>query len=170
MDCRRTFVEHRGVGMESPAQASMKIYGADEFLQRETEIWRVLSTGDAEADARLLSEDFLGVYGSGFAGKSDHVNPLRAGPTVRRFSLSEARIMTLAEGVVLLSYRADWVRAASSDPDAVETMYVSSIWRRAGAGWRNIFSQDTNAEAQDPTVKHRQANPIANVPEMPSKP
>jgi hypothetical protein len=123
----------------------MKIDGADEFLQRETEIWRALSSGDAEADARLLSEDFLGVYESGFAGKGDHVNPLRAGPTVARFSLSDARVMTLAEGVVLLSYRADWVRAASRDPEAVQTMYVSSIWRREGAGWHNVFSQDTHA-------------------------
>ena len=42
------------------------------FIELETEVWDALRRGDAEADARLLAEDFLGVYPSGFAGRSDH--------------------------------------------------------------------------------------------------
>jgi hypothetical protein len=49
------------------------------LVELETMVWDALQRGDADADSRLLSDDFLGVYSSGFAGRSDH-----AGPTRRR--------------------------------------------------------------------------------------
>jgi hypothetical protein len=45
----------------------------------------------------------------------------------------------------LLVYRARYVRAGGI---AEEEMYVSSIWRRRGDGWVNLFSQDTPATGQ----------------------
>ena len=117
----------------------------DQFLALESAVWSALAAGDAAADARLLADDFLGVYSTGFAGKDEHVDQLRSGPTVASYELSEARIQTLAEGMVLLAYRADWVRRAKGNEQASETMYVTSIWQRQGAVWRNIFSQDTQS-------------------------
>jgi hypothetical protein len=34
----------------------------EDIIRLETEVWRALVSGDAVADARLLAEDFLGVY------------------------------------------------------------------------------------------------------------
>jgi hypothetical protein len=125
----------------------MNTYSTAQFLALESKVWDALAAGDMSADERLLTDDFLGVYSSGFANRSMHVAQLRSGPTVLRYELSEARIMTLANDLVLLAYRADWVPNDAAD-NAVETMYITSIWRREGADWRNVFSQDTPAEEQ----------------------
>jgi hypothetical protein len=112
----------------------------DDFIRLETEVWRALVGGDATADARLLSDDFLGVYPTGFADRSDHVGQLNDGPTVAEFALSDERLLVLSDSAVLLAYRADYRRAPGSN---LETMYVSSLWCQRDGRWLNVFSQDT---------------------------
>jgi len=110
----------------------------------EDQVWQALVRGDPEADAAALDDDFLGVYPDGFAQKSDHVAQLENGPTVRDYTLGDVRVLVLGGDHAVLSYRAEYRRHGQ---DAVEVMFVSSIWRRKGAGmdtgWINVFSQDT---------------------------
>jgi hypothetical protein len=121
-------------------------YTVEQFLQLETEVWSALKSGDIVTDTRLLADDFLGVYSSGFAGKAEHTGQLRDGPTVAEYELSEARLQILSEEVVLLSYRAQWVRRKGRAVGNRESMYVTSIWRHRDGEWKNIFSQDTAIE------------------------
>lgn len=111
----------------------------------ETAVWEALVAGDAVADAAALSADFLGVYPDGFAGKDSHLAQLANGPTVARYQLSDIRVMPLGSDHALLAYRATYQRVGQN---AWEAMFVSSIWQRQGAGWTNIFSQDTPATGQ----------------------
>lgn len=113
------------------------------FLELETRVWEALTTGDMTLDASLLAEDFLGVYGSGMSGREGHIEQLAGGPTVADYSLSDARIMVLADDTFLLSYLARWTRIANGEQDA---MYITSIWKKINGRWLNIFSQDTKAE------------------------
>jgi hypothetical protein len=113
------------------------------FLALETSVWDALRRGDAEEDARLLADDFLGVYPSGFANRSDHAGQLVSGPTVAEFELREARLMVLSENDALLSYRADWHRLTGSEAGPAESMYISSLWSRRSGRWVNVFSQDS---------------------------
>ena len=117
----------------------------DAFVALESEVWDALRRGDAEEDTRLLAEDFLGVYPSGFAGRSDHAGQLANGPTVAEFELHDARLMVLSGNDVLLSYRADWRRLSAGENGPLESMYVSSIWSRRSGQWLNVFSQDSPA-------------------------
>ena len=110
-------------------------------LRLETEVWEALRLGDSEADARLLAEDFLGVYSVGFAGKAEHVAQLANGPTVAEYRLLDARLMTLSAVHALVCYRADW-RGPDAAPGAFASMYVSSLWALHEGSWRNVFSQD----------------------------
>ncbi len=121
----------------------MDSYTVDQFVQLEKQVLAALVSGDASADARLLTSDFLGVYESGFAGRTEHAGQLEAGPTIARYELSEARIRVLAEEVVLLSYRVQFVRFKNQGDGLEEAMYVSSIWRFENGAWKNSFSQDT---------------------------
>ncbi len=116
------------------------------FLELEKTVWQALVTGDASVDARMLEDGFLGVYDTGFSDKDGHVGQLDAGPTVAHYSLSDARLLELGEGVRLLAYKAEFMRVGRDQP---ETMYVSSVWRKTAQGWRNIFSQDTAARTGD---------------------
>ena len=115
------------------------------LLELETQVWEALRLGDAEADRRLLAEDFLGVYPTGFADRSDHVGELADGPTVAEYELHDARIMLLSEDDALLAYRADWHALVAGERGERESMYVSSLWCRRAGTWVNVFSQDCPA-------------------------
>ena len=110
------------------------------LLAVETAVWQALVDGDVAADMALLRQDFLGVYPSGFAGRAEHAGQLEDGPSVQNFRISQARLVEAGPDHRLLCYRADY-RRSGADRDAA--MYVSSLWQRDGAGWRNLFSQDT---------------------------
>ena len=114
-----------------------------ELLELETMVWDALQRGDADADRRLLADDFLGVYSSGFAGRNDHAGQLEGGPTVASFELYEPRMLELGDDHMLLSYRADYQRLVGGVAQPGETMYVSSLWSRRAGEWVNVFSQDT---------------------------
>ena len=114
----------------------------DELLAYEIRVWEALMRGDAEADSAALSTDFLGVYPDGFAAKDAHTGQLSVGPTVLSYRLSQARVKPLGPDHALLAYHAAYTRTERGDS---EEMYVSSIWQRDGAGWINVFSQDTPA-------------------------
>ena len=111
------------------------------FVALERQVWEALRRGDAAADAKLIAENFLGVYDSGFASKAEHVGQIANGPVVTQFELETPRLMRLSPDVALLAYRARW-RDGKGNP---RRAYITSIWERGGEGWRNIFSQDTNA-------------------------
>lgn len=80
------------------------------FVELESPERKALVADDWQSNARLLAHDFLGVYKSGFAGKSEHVGQLSDGPTVSEFTIEDARVRVLSEGLVLLVYRAEWIR------------------------------------------------------------
>jgi hypothetical protein len=119
------------------------IVDLDVFIELETRVWDALRRGDAEEDARLLADDFLGVYSIGFANRSDHAGQLANGPTVADFELKDARLMVLSDNDVLLSYRAEFRRFETGAPGVLESMYISSLWSRRDSRWVNVFSQDT---------------------------
>ena len=114
----------------------------EEILSLEQEVWRALIAGDPVADGAMLTDDFLGVYPSGFANRADHMGELADGPTMQSYHLDDARLMPVSADHVLLAYRATYQRVGS---DMDEVMYISSIWRRVGETWRNSFSMDTPA-------------------------
>ena len=114
----------------------------DEILALETQVWRALVAGDPEADASLLTADFLGVYPSGFATKAEHCGQLTDGPVMQVFSLDHTQLRVISPDSVLLSYRAQYQRTGRPHQ---EVMYITSLWQRRADGWLNSFSQDTPA-------------------------
>ena len=114
-----------------------------ELTEAESRVWQALLDGDPDADAAALSDDFLGVYPTGFSDKAGHVAQLTAGPTVTDYQITDGRIMRLGGDYVLFAYRADYRRPGDAD---MQVMYISSIWKRRGDGWINVFSQDTPSQ------------------------
>ena len=116
-----------------------------EILDLERQVWEALVRGDPSADAELLHESFLGVYPSGFASRSQHVQQLNAGPSVAAFEMHDARLLVLKPDTVLLSYSAEFRRPNMPVNEPSQRMYVSSLWQHFPEGWLNVFSQDTGA-------------------------
>lgn len=118
----------------------------DGLLELEYSVWDALVAGDATADACLLSDDFLGVYPSGFADRDEHAGQLHDGPTVAEYSLHDARLLAVTGDDVLLAYRAEYRRVVAGEPGPPSSEYISSLWSRRGGTWVNVFSQDTPLE------------------------
>lgn len=116
----------------------------DALIALERKVWEALVAGDPQADGAMLTGDFQGVYPSGFSDRAGHMGELADGPTMRRYSLDQERMMPVGPDHAMLSYRATYVRAGGS---AEEVMYISSLWRREPDGWLNVFSQDTPAQS-----------------------
>jgi hypothetical protein len=117
----------------------------EEILKLETRVWEALRTGDSNLDGEMLSDDFLGVYPTGFADKAEHVSQLSNGPTVLSYELISPRILDLGENRVLLAYKAMWIRLKDGVAEPREVMFVSSVWEYRANRWLNTFSQDTPA-------------------------
>jgi hypothetical protein len=113
------------------------------FVALESQVWEALRRGDGAADARLLAENFLGLYDSGFATRADHSGQLDKGPTVSWYELETPRLVRLGAAHALLAYEARWRDGKGNARRA----YISSIWERRADGWRNVFSQDTGIPA-----------------------
>lgn len=114
----------------------------EHFVGLESAVWDALVRGDMAADAACLSDDFLGVYPTGFSDRAEHAGQLENGPTVSAYQIESPVIRTFTPDHVLLSYEARFQRSAS---DPIETMFVSSVWSRIDGRWINVFSQDTPA-------------------------
>ena len=114
----------------------------DDIVACEVKVWEALVKGDPQADGAMLTEDFLGVYTSGFSDRAGHMAELSDGPTMAEYRLSEAQLKWLGKKRVTLSYRADYRKPGS---EAWEAMYISSIWELRDGRWLNSFSQDTPA-------------------------
>lgn len=114
----------------------------DALLVAETHVWEALVRGDKDADRAALDAQFVGVYPDGVFGRDAHADQLKDGPSIAWFRLRDARALTLGPEYGLLTYHATYQRITRPEP---EEMYVSSIWRKSGQGWVNVFSQDTPA-------------------------
>jgi len=116
-----------------------------DLLKLETRVWEALVSGDKATDAALLTEDFIGVYPDGFAGKDAHVGQLDGGSTVAEYALSEVQLRHVSDAAAILIYRADYLRVGGNER---EVMLVSSLWERRAGVWVNSFSQDTPLTGQ----------------------
>ena len=116
-----------------------------QFVVLESQVWDAFVAGDSEADARVLADNFIGVYSTGFSSRAEHCAPLRNGPVAQRYEIQDPRILVLSDSLVMLVYLAVWERANAAPDSVPEKMYVSSLWQRADGNWKNVFSQDTTA-------------------------
>lgn len=123
----------------------MNAHPIEFYVGLESQVWEALVDGDGEADRALLSSDFVGVYTTGFADRSEHAGQLAAGPTMASYTLSETRLLPVADGNVMLCYRADYRRVVDGAAGPDEAMYISSLWSERDGRWVNTFSQDTPA-------------------------
>jgi len=135
--------------LEVQAVEEVKKIEISTLIQLESRVWDALKSGDIKEDSRLLSDEFLGVYDTGFAGKEDHINQLSDGPTVHAYRIENPKMIILSSDTALLSYKAVWSRIKMGIKGKQEVVYISSIWKLTKGKWINIFSQDTKKSSEE---------------------
>ncbi len=114
------------------------------IVENEKGVWRALQQSDGTADARLLADDFVGVYETGFASKADHVRWTGQG-RVEYYRMADVRVMPFGREAALILYKAEFKGSQGGQPFH-KTQYISSLWIRRSNRWWNVFSQDTDAK------------------------
>ena len=112
------------------------------LLSLEERLLQPQTRKDATELASLLSDDFVEFGSSGAVfDKTSIISALsRETPTER--SIIDFKASPLAEGIVLVTYRA--IRRAGAAEAPVETLH-SSIWKRVNGEWKMAFHQGTLA-------------------------
>lgn len=124
-------------------QGDILEYDLNFFVGLERQVWEALKNGDVNADANLLSDDFLGVYEAGISSKEDHLEQLRNGPVVSSYEIGSAQLIELGPEIVSLTYSATAIFLKNEAQNTQNLFYITSIWARRLDKWVNIFSQDT---------------------------
>lgn len=123
-------------------------YDLNFFIALEKQVWEALKNGDVNADANLLSDDFLGVYEDGLSSKEDHLEQLRNGPVISSYEIGSAQLIQLGPEIVSLTYSATAIFLKKRTQDTQNLFYITSIWARRLNKWVNIFSQDTRGNVR----------------------
>jgi len=118
-------------------------YDLNFFLGLEIQVWEALKNGDKNANSKLLSDDFLGVYETGLGSKEDHLELLRNGPIISCYEIGSSQLIQLGPEIASLTYSATATFLRNEGEDTQVLLYITSIWARRLNKWVNIFSQDT---------------------------
>ena len=124
-------------------------YDLNFFVGMERQVWEALKNGDVNADANLLSDDFLGVYEAGISSKEDHLEQLRNGPIISSYEIGSAQLIQLGPEIISLTYSATAIFLKHKAKDTQNLFFITSIWARRLNKWVNILSQDTRGNVQN---------------------
>jgi len=115
------------------------------FVAKEKEVWDALKSKNKAADSQLLAEDFVGLYDTGFAVRSDHVKQMDDSYAIRSYTIQDSRVVRVDPKTALLLYKATCEASGDWEDFCSRPMYVSSLWVDRNGRWVNLFSQDTPA-------------------------
>jgi ketosteroid isomerase-like protein len=109
----------------------------NELTELESSFW----TGGPDAYRDHTTEDCVMVFGEpvGALGKTQVIDSISQGARWARVKIDDATTTHLAEGVILLIYRAD---AEQEDGTPYSTM-ASSIYVQDDGGWKLAFHQQS---------------------------
>jgi hypothetical protein len=119
------------------------------LLGQEKQVWEAIKHKDKAADSKLLADDFVGLYETGFGSKAEHVGQMSASFELLSYDIDQVRWMQISPDAVLLLYRARCQATGVWASACVKPQYISSLWVKRGTKWLNLFSQDTTATSAD---------------------
>jgi len=122
------------------------------FIDKEKEVWEALKHNDKAADSRLLADDFVGLYDTGFATKSDHVKQMDDKDSIGSYNLQDAKVLHLSPEMALLLYKATCKGSGEWEEFCSLPKYVSSLWAVRSGQWVALFSQDTTTAANEQEI------------------
>ena len=109
------------------------------IVARSRAVFEAQGRGDREALAALLADDFryLSSGGRGDRAKAAEIE-LQGGVRVADFSIENARVVPVTEGVAVLHYLAHQRLEAAGKPAICPFSGAMEAWRLEGAAWRMV--------------------------------
>ena len=76
------------------------------FIAKEKEDWEALKNKDKTAAARLLADDFVGMYDTGYSTKSEWIKQIDGRYTVDDYTIEGVKVLRPSPTTTLLLYKA----------------------------------------------------------------
>ena len=118
-----------------------------EIVAKEKEVWELNVREDWDTYAKLLSDDLLIVYSTGY---SDKTNVLKAllGMSEQHYSMEDVRVIPVGDAAGLIVYKVtqDWKERGRK---MTAQYFVSSLWQKQDGKWLNRFWQETETALPD---------------------
>lgn len=118
-----------------------------ELLENEKEIWERGSRNDFQGWAKLVSDDALAVYNTGYASKAEVLEAIQ-GMDAGRYSMENVRIIPVCDSAGLVVYKVTqtWKERGKT---LERQYYVSSLWEKRDGKWMSHFWQETDTTLPD---------------------
>ncbi len=115
------------------------------LIALEKQAWEAWKNRDGKFFQSFLTEDGIGVSGSGVDNKATVVKDISGSNCeVRSYSLDNFEVVMLDPKTAILTFKAN--QDATCRGQAVPTMvWASSVYVKRGAKWLNAFHQETPA-------------------------
>ena len=118
----------------------------EDFIRLETQVWQALADGDADADGRMLSDDFLGVYPQASRIERPTSSNWSTARRLHRSRCTTHECSPCPSPPCCCRTEPSSSGRTSTAGSQVQCMYVSSLWCLRDGEWLNVFSQDTPAD------------------------
>lgn len=135
------------------------------FIAKEKEDWEALKNKDKAAAARLLADDFVGMYDTGYSTKSEWMKQIDGRYTLDDYSIEDVKLLHPSPTMALLLYKAICKGTGEWSEFCSRPEYVSDLFVERNGQWLALFSQDTpsnNNQSEDSaSVKSRDQPGVA---------
>ena len=115
------------------------------FVAKEKEVWEALKQKDKAAATRLLADDFVGMYASGFYTKSEWLKQIGEQYTISAYTIDDVKLLRASPTTVLLLYRSTCKGTGEWAEICARVEYISDLWVKRNGRWTAMFSQETQA-------------------------
>jgi ketosteroid isomerase-like protein len=126
------------------------------FVAKEKEDWEALKNKDKAAAARLLADDFVGMYDTGYSTKSEWLKQIDGRYTVDDYRIEDVKVLRPNPTTTLLLYKATCKGTGEWSAFCSRPEYISDLFVERNGQWVALFSQDTQAssgESDDVALK-----------------
>ena len=119
------------------------------FVTKEREDWEALKHKDKLAAARLLADDFTGLYNTGFSTKAEWIKQMDKQYTIDDYTIEDAKLLRPSPTTALLLYNSRCKGSGAWVEYCSHISRISDLMVQRDGEWRDLFSQDTRATSGD---------------------
>jgi hypothetical protein len=115
------------------------------FVAKEKEVWEALKQKDKATASRLLADDFVGMYATGFYTKSEWVKQIDEQYSITDYTIDDVKLLRASPTTALLLYKSTCKGTGEWAEFCARAEYISDLWVKRNGRWMAMFSQDTQA-------------------------
>ncbi len=117
----------------------------DAMMTQEQAAWQAFKDKKSDEFKKLLSPDFMAVYGDGIYNKQQEIDSMKKWD-MKSFALSDFNLVMTDADTAIVTYQVK-VEGTADGKDASGNYNAASIWQMKNGEWHPIFHTNIKQEA-----------------------